>query len=266
MSYEFKNDASVLRPIYEKSFGKMLDTGFRFHSPLFENDPNGAHHQWSLNSIFQKVKKNEDINAPAKKILEVGSGPISFFESMFQQFPEIRKKMHVTAIDYVAPMIKFAQDHNNLDDSIQYMEADATKLIERFSPSKFDTILDAHLIHCLTNETERQNYVKSWKSLLSDGGEVYIECGCSHARFDTTRDDYFFLKDDGILLQQMSGHPVAVRWVPTFVQFQKLLLESGLSLLECELKKDWRLVLDHKRDDILDMDPMVARARLENKK
>ncbi|HAZ11261.1 MAG: hypothetical protein A2X86_20715 [Bdellovibrionales bacterium GWA2_49_15] len=236
-------DTQGLKAYYDQAFKKKLEStpGECLCSPslLAWTDANS--------SIWYK-------NDPMLAI-ELGCGAKSVLVEL--SLPE---KSKCFGVDFSRVTI----DHallNSQNDKIVYecfdvLEMDTHLSVKNFD---FDLVIDGHLFHCLTNERVRQQYLSSvLRKLQVKRGYFVLECMVETGPL-AFADDFLFLEDVRVLLQQIGKNAVPVRYIPRIDQLLEQFKQSGFKIVKFLCPPGWKIIADSRRVEPIDGDPGLAR-------
>lgn len=143
---------------------------YNFYSNTLEDRSYNA----SLLAFYEEIIKERIDHTRPLNILDMGVG----FKSLFEDVDSTN--FNVLAVDNVSIAILKAQEARTME-NIRYelcdMAVDSYQSSQ--NQSRYDLILDSHMIHCVTDKGERENVFKNiYHSLKEDGifcAEMMVE-------------------------------------------------------------------------------------------
>ncbi len=195
-------------------------------------------------------------NAPMIAI-ELGCGPYSIFEKL--ALPE---QSLAFGVDFCDAMIEYGCQRNSGKVEYQCLDVFDLETHRHFEKIDFDLIVDGHLFHCLTDQQMREKYLSFVAEKLK-GKKGYFILECMVETDDLVfADDFLFLDDTRILLQQIGKEAVPVRYIPKAAQVLEEVERSGLKIAKFLCPSGWKIISDGRRQTAIDGDPGVARLLL----
>lgn len=157
-----------------------------------------------------------------KKVLITGCG----FGGLCHYFARLGAE--VTGIDVSNLAIVGAKEiAKNKGLYIDFEVRDLCKINEDFA--KYDLIIDDHLLHCLTETSDRQNYLSFIKNSLNEEGIFLLETMAFHGRIQPPIG--FFFDENNILWQENdNGQEVMIRKIAPSIDIEQELIQSGLKI------------------------------------
>ncbi len=178
---------------------------------FYQNNPQ----QTTSRSLIRFLTEHYSRWSGRKRILEVGCGNKSLFESAFLQ-----EEFEVLAIDSSLEAITTAKNNNN-DSRIRYLTC-AVEELE--SLDGFDLIVDSHLLHFCIKEDIRQLYLKKVRDMLNDDGLFFGESMVYNKGLEFSA-PYYFNSSEYILYKHYEEEWVAQRAIMPVYDLEQNLLQ-----------------------------------------
>jgi len=155
-----------------------------------------------------------------KKVLIVGCG-LGGLSLYFEKLGAI-----VTAIDVSRLAIMGAKQIAGLKNAdINYQVLD---ICQGELDDKFDFIIDDHLYHCLTTQTDRDSYLSFVQSHLEPDGQFFMESMSYHNEIQTPV-GYSF-DENNILWKDIDGDEIMIRKIATSLDIEEEVKRSSLAI------------------------------------
>lgn len=210
--------------LYQDSYGKFTPDWFedelQVNRYLRENSE-------SIIDFFKTYCQQFDPYASGRldnlKVLDLGCGLGGV------SFEFAKRGAEVTGVD-ISPLAimgaKTISSHKKLPVNFQVLDVTKANL----PLGEFDLIIDSHLLHCITNNSERLNYFEFVKRNLKSTGKFLLECMVYQKQMEIPAD---FMLDEDMVLHQLMGPDfkfAPIRKVPTAREVEEELVNSGMKL------------------------------------
>lgn len=209
------------------------------------------------NDVLSRLETREKY-----KFLEIGCGQRSLFEDISLK----GKDVSIDAVDISETAIEIAKALSKKE-QISYFLQDACNM--EFN-SKFDLIVDAHCLHCLTDDVDRALYLNNVALALKKDGLFALECMISHE--DLNFDSNYFYDSDNVLfkliddenfqaLSSFEGQTyMPIRKIPSAFSIENELLGAGLKIIYFMAFSNLKMPVDpYVSEENLDLNPEVLR-------
>jgi len=235
--------------------------------------------------IYQKNIKNQDFFVPSfslidfyqqeikskvrqhfvtdLNILELGCGQGSFFEGISEEH------IDVMAIDISPTAIEIAKENQKIKSAkkIKYVCADVCELnLEK----KFDLVMDAHVLHCLCRNEERDRYYKNIFNHTASDGFFAFETMLAHKRMDFENGFYFHQEEQTLFkeifdenfcdLRTFYGQRyMPIRSIKNSHDIERELKNAGFKIIFFQILSGYKVIYNEKRLKAEDGDPDLLR-------
>jgi 2-polyprenyl-3-methyl-5-hydroxy-6-metoxy-1,4-benzoquinol methylase len=255
----------MIRDYYNKAhLNDLQSKGNRSNLPL-SNQPLGL---LSLEPLLTKACQIPGLlqlnPLRALHVLEIGTGTNPSFELVQKNLQE---NIAYSGMDFSAAAIDFCQQ-NFAASKRQFVTAaadedwkqqGALRSQESFDP-KFDIILDAHLLHCLTDEENRQLYLANVVAHLKVNGIFLLETCIASKKTAHAFDPELAPKErlnEGVYQQEIGDAWITTRRLKSALEIEAELIAAGLRLVFFQIPWGLRLQLNPQRA-IAPFDPEVV--------
>jgi 2-polyprenyl-3-methyl-5-hydroxy-6-metoxy-1,4-benzoquinol methylase len=178
----------------------------------------------SLINFCKSYFSNQNIdlyNLQDKKILVTGAG----LGGLCHFFAKLGA--NVTGIDIASLAVIGAKEiARNKNLTIEFLTMDLTQ--GENLPHKFDYIVDDHLLHCLTDNSDRHNYLAWVKNHLNSQGLFLLESMTFHSKMQIPVG--YYLDENAILWQQKSTEDVMYRKLSTTIEIEQEIISTGFKI------------------------------------
>lgn len=172
-----------------------------------------------LNSYFSQFNINSS-HLVDKNILITGCG----FGGLCHYLAKMQT--NVTGIDISTLAIMGAKEiAKNLDLKIDFIAQD---LCGVKADKKYDFVIDDHLLHCLTTDEDRKNYLDFIKGSLKSDGLFLLESMAFHNKIQTPIG--FLFDENNILWQEIDGVETMIRKISPSIEIENEVINSGLMI------------------------------------
>ena len=210
-------------------------------------------------SLLEWTKSNASLwqkNAPMSAI-ELGCGPRSILEEL--PLPQTSQRI---GVDFSRTMTDYARLSSRSKvtyECFDVLELETHPLLKSLD---FDLAIDGHLFHCLTEASARKKYLASvLHKLEARRGYFVLECMVETDSLSFA-DDFLFLQDTRVLLQQIGWEAVPVRYIPRVENVLEEFKKSGFKIVKFLCPLGTKIISDARREEPIDGDPGLARLLL----
>ncbi|MBI2521074.1 MAG: class I SAM-dependent methyltransferase [Bdellovibrio sp.] len=235
-------DSEHLRSYYDKTFQKTLKS-------------TSGQVECSA-SLLEWVRSNSPLwqrHGPMF-VIELGCGPKSILEEL--RFSE---NSQCFGVDFSGIMIDHARSHTSSGvfyECLDALEIDTHPILQGLN---FDLVVDGHLFHCLTDERMREKYLSLvMQKLKVKQGFFILECMVETDTL-TFADDFLFLEDSRVLLQQIGNEAIPVRYIPRAETVIEQIEKNGFKIIKFLCPPGWKIISDARRVEPIQGDPGLAR-------
>lgn len=208
---------------------------------------------FSLIDFYQKEVRGKvrDVFPNELSVLELGCGQGSLFEGIDEE------EIQVTAIDISPTAIGEARKNQFASESkkISYLCADVCDL--KLS-QKFNLIFDAHTLHCLCGDVEREKFLKVAFEHTDEGGFFALESMVAHKRMDFVG-GYYFHEQEQTLFKEMEDPQyqglrtfygqryMPVRAIKRSHEIEEEIFKAGFKIVYFQILSGYKVIYDEKR-------------------
>jgi len=211
----------------------------------------------SLVDFFnQEVRSRLPLNPQGDcDLLEIGCGA----KSLFNDFDDPRLK--VLGVDISKSAISWARELNE-NENIKYKNLDVCEMSFK---EEFDLVFDGHLLHCLTDEKDRNKCLQNIYQSLRPNGLFVLETMTSHKKMSFEEDLYFEEKENtlyrlftnaGYDLSFFDGAPyLPIRKINSALETEQEVIHAGFQIIYLYVFSNRKIIPHEQRSVPLTSDP-----------